>query len=240
MLSLHLSLSTNAYLYLRSSAMPDGELILGKSYFDWKKQQKKYSRIVYKNPLNRVQIGYLKFKEAYDTDTANLLFASRANSGKTRLLEWQIARVPKNRCTVYLAPTKALVEQKAVDWRKLFTKNTTASSVWNATAVQVRTGDYNPTADETSVFEKARLKCMTPEAFDAAVCNNKKWLQNVDLLCVDEVHTIGDITRGHVLESAIMTFFNIIVPTIKKKDASRCPRLVAASATFPNIKFFCD
>ncbi len=145
----------------------------------------------------------------------NILVATCASSGKTFFLEMALGLAGGG---VYITPNKALCEQKYDEWSK--PDHPFSSSI------VVKTGDHP--YEGTKLLEERRFKLMTPEAFGACVRNlaTHKWLAEVPVVAVDEIHHVGSEGRGHKEEAALVDFFM----------AYRDCRIIGASATLPNAK----
>jgi ATP-dependent DNA helicase HFM1/MER3 len=107
---------------------------------------------------------------------------------------------------------KALCHEKYVDWQKRFCQI-------GVTCLEV-TGD---TEELKMPLEQANIILSTPEKWDSIT--RKNYL-TVNLLLVDEVHTIEQPTRGATLEA--------VVSRMKMIDMEL--RIVAISATIPNVE----
>lgn len=136
----------------------------------------------------------------------NIVVAAPTGSGKTAVLELALARVliarsqsPTNRAfrCVYIAPSKALCQQRWTDWKMKL----------RSLALQVLevTGDVDWKDILTSIAS-ASIIITTPEKWDALT---RMWrvsafaLGVVDLLLLDEIHHIGE-QRGACLETVVM------------------------------------
>ena len=103
-----------------------------------------------------------------------------------------LATRPGGRC-VYLAPLKAIADDRYADWSRRFGKR--------GVAVELLTGE---TATDLKLLEKATVVVTTPQNWDLV---SRRWkqrknVQNVALLVADELHLIGG-EPGPVLEIVI-------------------------------------
>lgn len=132
------------------------------------------------------------FHSCYYTDTPIILGAP-TGSGKTIVAELCILRLfslnPEQK-VVYIAPMKALVRERVLDWSKKFVKI-------NKRVVEV-TGDITPRSE---LIRSAHIIITTPEKWDAMSRNwtEKDFVKQVGLMIIDEIHLLGE-DRGPVLE----------------------------------------
>jgi len=163
-----------------------------------------YPSIRYFNPL-QTQV----FHVAYHTDE-NILFAAPTGSGKTAIAEFAMLRCMRTtniiRCTkqetrrcpgliVYIAPLKALVRERARDWRRRFGEL--------GKVVVELTGDDAPVSISTTL-KYGDIICTTPEKWDSLSRSwrRRKQVLEVALYILDEVHLLGS-ERGPVLEMIV-------------------------------------
>lgn len=119
---------------------------------------------------------------------------------------------------VYIAPMKALVRERVLDWSKKF-------SAISKSVVEV-TGDITPRSE---IIRKANIIITTPEKWDAMSRNweQKDFVKEVGLMIIDEIHLLGE-DRGHVLE-VIVSRMNCINSKTKKSV-----RIVGLSTAMAN------
>lgn len=144
-------------------------------------------------------------------------------AGKTWLAEQAIrATLDAGHRAIYLTPLRALANELLEKWRHEF-------AGWD---VGVFTGDYRGGTYPVA-FDEARLLVMTPERLDA--CTRRwrshwKWLPEVSLVVVDELHLLGDASRGPRLEGALM----------RARRLNPFLRLLGLSATLGNRREIAD
>ena len=152
-----------------------------------------------------------------DTDD-NVVASAPTASGKTALAELAICRTLRDNGTaLFIAPMRALTNEKEAEWDR-FEK--LGYSVYVVTGER----DLNPRR-----AERADILVMTPEKTDSATRKHDSprysFITGVDCVIVDEVHLLDSDGRGGVLEA-----------TISRLRRLCDPRIVALSATMPNIQ----
>jgi helicase len=125
--------------------------------------------------------------------TDHWVISAPTGSGKTRMGEWAIHKALDNgRRAAYIAPLKAIVEERLLDWGEKF----------NEVGVGAYTGSTNLRASPG----QERLLLFTPEKLAAYLSswkNHLGWISDLDVLLIDEFHLIGDSSRGPALETLI-------------------------------------
>jgi ATP-dependent DNA helicase HFM1/MER3 len=187
--------------------------------------------------LNEVQSAF--WPVCFNTDH-NVVIAAPTGVGKTMALEAAICRLlqedegtgngRKTWKAVYVAPVKALCQQRLVDWQRRF-----------GTRFGLKCAEL--TGDSAGMREVAASQIIltTPEKFDAV---SRDWRDNlyllgsVRLVLIDEAHFLGEDPRGSALEALIcrlkiMKSHKVIMD--KGLPASKL-RILAASATLPNVE----
>lgn len=134
----------------------------------------------------------------------------------------QILQEDNDGVLVYVAPTKALVNQIAAEIQARFSKSfpskLSGKSVWG-----IHTRDYrinNPTGCQVLVTVPHILQIML-----LAPNNAKSWSSRIKRIIFDEIHCIGQAEDGVVWEQLLLL--------------SPCP-IIALSATVGNPQEFCD
>ncbi|XP_012081222.3 DExH-box ATP-dependent RNA helicase DExH17 [Jatropha curcas] len=182
------------------------------------------------------------FPVCYHSDV-NMVISAPTGSGKTVLFELCILRllsrfISEGRFvhikgtlkTIYVAPSKALVQEKLRDWNKKF-----GSLGINCLEL---TGDnefYN-----IRTVQEADIILTTPEKFDAVTRYRIKdgglsFFSDIALLLIDEVHLLND-PRGAALEAIVSRIKMLAHNPEMKSSPLSCVRLLAVSATIPNIE----
>lgn len=172
--------------------------------------------------------------EFYNKD-CNAIIAAATSAGKTVVAEMFLSDEVRVRGGkgMYLAPLKALAQEKIDDW----TPDPTVEDLkhhFNDLNISICTGDYQLTASRKKELEKADLVLMTSEMLNSRCRNFKSeqnnWLCDVGTLIVDESHLLTVPQRGDKLEVALMKMSQI---------APNC-RIVLLSATMPNVDEISD
>ncbi|KAL2620884.1 hypothetical protein R1flu_001089 [Riccia fluitans] len=185
------------------------------------------------------------FSSAYLSDD-NLVVSAPTGSGKTGIFELCILRLLARLLTpeglfsqprgalkiVYVAPTKALIQEKVKEWNEKF------GSKSLGLICQEVTGDNE--FINVKDLQDTDLILTTPEKFDSTTrrCRDQGgagFVGDIALVLIDEVHLLND-TRGAALE-AIVSRMKMLsrYPELKESAISRI-RFVAVSATIPNIE----
>ncbi|CAE6451269.1 unnamed protein product [Rhizoctonia solani] len=187
------------------------------------------------------------FDTAVNTDS-NMVISAPTGAGKTVLFELSVIRllqaenkVPQSayKC-VYMAPTKAICSERSRDWTAKFshlgikccelTGDTMKSgrSAWKEAKDCAIMSHYNgmlrlysnpPTLNRLSPKNGTPLLAIGTD-------NSSDFLQRIKLFMVDEVHTVGEPTRGSCLE--------VVVSRMMQRGNH--VRFVLVSATAPNIE----
>jgi ATP-dependent DNA helicase HFM1/MER3 len=147
----------------------------------------------------------------------NVVVSAPTGAGKTAIFEMAMARfigtdlqnprvdqnglqrLSKNRKVVYIAPSKALCEERYEDWSRRL------SMLHVGIEVAMITGDADP-GNCYHDLKEAHFILTTPEKWDSL---SRKWSENffllasVKLFMIDEVHLLGDKSRGWCLESIV-------------------------------------
>jgi len=122
-------------------------------------------------------------------DRKNILAAIPTASGKTLIAEMAMQReiAAGGKC-LYVVPLKALASEKYEDFSG------------KAVKVGIATGDPDQRDEYLGRYD---IIVATSEKTDSLLRNKAGWLKQVSLLVIDEIHLIGDESRGATLEMVI-------------------------------------
>lgn len=167
-------------------------------------------------------------------DSCNIVVSAPTSCGKTVMFELAIVSMLQRRArqgqrpqtVVYLAPLKALCQERMSDWKAKFPHLTmcelTSDGADDEWGVSLRNVD---------------LVFATPEKIDSVT---RKWrdhkaaLREFGLFLVDEVHLLHD-ARGATLEACISRMATLgALPEFADSSLAKL-RILALSATIPNI-----
>jgi replicative superfamily II helicase len=148
----------------------------------------------------------------------NVVASAPTASGKTALAELAICKALQAGGTaLFIAPMRALTNEKEEEWDRF---EELGYSVYVVTGER----DLNPRR-----AERADILVMTPEKTDSATRKHESarydFITDVDCCVIDEVHLLDSEKRGSVLEV-----------TVSRLRRLCDPRVVALSATMPNIE----
>lgn len=144
----------------------------------------------------------------YHTDN-NVLLGAPTGSGKTIAAEFSMFRLFNTQPdlkVVYIAPLKALVRERVMDWKFRF------GQILGKTVIE-STGDVMAGFQELT---NADIIITTPEKWDAMSRSwqDRNYVRDVGLIIIDEIHLLGE-ERGPVLE-VIVSRTNFICDRTKR------------------------
>ncbi|KAK9117209.1 hypothetical protein Sjap_016156 [Stephania japonica] len=183
------------------------------------------------------------FAECFLSDL-NMVISAPTGSGKTVLFELCILRllsrflsqdgkfnhVKGTLKTIYIAPSKALVQEKHRDWNQKL-------GSWGISCLEL-TGDSE--FHNRSNMQEADIILTTPEKFDAVTRYRIKdgglsFFSDIGLLLIDEVHLLND-QRGASLEAIVSRIKMLAKNPEMNSSALARVRFIAVSATIPNVE----
>lgn len=122
----------------------------------------------------------------------NIVVVAPTASGKTLIGEIALINAfLKNRKGVYTTPLKALAYEKYEEfkfWEKYGVK------------VGISVGDYVVTQEEIENLGSFDIIVSTYERLDSILRKRPKWINRVGVVVIDELHMLGDESRGHIVE----------------------------------------
>lgn len=145
-------------------------------------------------------------------DSENIVVSSPTASGKTVIAEIACANaiISKGRKAVYVAPMRALATEKFNEFREAYPYIKSTISI----------GDLDSSDPWLSSYD---MLFFSTEKFDSLMRHGISWIQGIGCVVFDEVHMLGDQSRGPTLELLIT------------KLASMCDaQVIALSATIGN------
>ena len=142
------------------------------------------------------QLGAIDVLSAGDS----LLLATPTSSGKTVVAYYGILRAWKMGLrSLYVVPLRALAEEKYEDM-KFFEEHF-------GLRIGISTGDYDRPSD---YLKKYDVLISTSEKVDSILRNNPSVLDRMGFFVFDEIHNIGDESRGSTLEIVISKIRHLI------------------------------
>lgn len=171
----------------------------------------------YLNPLQSEFIRYL------EEDDLNIIIAAPTSSGKTLCAEFFAARsIKMGRKILYLAPMKALADQKYDEW-------TGEDHSLSRNKIEIQTGDFSLSESKKDKLNEANIIILTPEMFNSKCrfFESHDWLKKSNIV-VDESHLVGMSGRGDALEAGLIDYY----------EHNPKARALFLSATIPNLKDF--
>ncbi len=149
----------------------------------------------------------------------NILVTTPTSSGKTLIgLMGMINILGKGQKVVYLTPLKALATEKFGEFKIIRNLSCFKNRRIN---IAISTGDYDSYG--TELVDKDII-ILTNEKMDSILRHEAKWIYDVGLFIVDEIHLLTERERGPTLE--------IILTKIKIMPQK--PQIIGISATVSN------
>jgi len=152
-------------------------------------------------------------------DAPRCVVSAPTASGKTLLALLAIVKnaLETGSKAIYVVPLRALAAEKHEDFK-------TRLAPFGLT-VGLSTGDLDSSSEHLHAFDV--IVC-TSEKTDSLFRHSAPWLTKVGLAVIDEVHLIGDGSRGATLE--------IVLTKLRESGA----KLLCLSATIPNAREIAD
>ncbi|TFF87049.1 DEAD/DEAH box helicase [Candidatus Thorarchaeota archaeon] len=149
-------------------------------------------------------------------DGNNLVLAVPTSSGKTLVAETAILKAISEGLgkALYLVPLKSLAREKYLEFQRY-------NSLGIRTAMSV--GDYDSPGTR---LKDADIVILTTERADSLIRHQGKWLSEISIMIVDEIHLVNDSSRGPTLEMVVA----------KMRQMSPQIQIIALSATISNAE----
>lgn len=157
-------------------------------------------------------------------DGKSILVSAPTASGKTlTAILAMISYLSKNNGKIiYLSPLRALASEKFTEFKKL-----EKVELEKKIKVGISTGDFENIEKN---LEKNNVLVLTNEKMDSIIRHGTEWIDDIGLVIADEIHLIGDESRGPTLEM-ILTKLKLLAST---------PQIVGLSATITNANEIAD
>ena len=157
-------------------------------------------------------------------DGKSILVSAPTASGKTLIaMLAMLSYLSKNNGKViYLSPLRALAAEKFSEFKKL-----EKIPLGKKIKVGISTGDFENIEKN---LETSNVLILTNEKMDSIIRHGIEWVEEIGLVISDEVHLIGDESRGPTLE--------MILTQLKLLDTK--PQIVGLSATIMNSDEIAD
>ncbi|AFS82037.1 DEAD/DEAH box helicase [Candidatus Nitrosopumilus sediminis] len=157
-------------------------------------------------------------------DGKSILVSAPTASGKTLIaMLAMLSYLYKNKGKIiYLSPLRALAAEKFAEFKKL-----EKIALGNKIKVAISTGDFENIEKN---LEKSNVLILTNEKMDSIIRHGVEWVDDIGLVISDEVHLIGDESRGPTLE--------MILTQLKLLETK--PQIVGLSATITNSDEIAD
>jgi len=154
----------------------------------------------------------------------SVLVSAPTASGKTLIATLGILSfLSKNKGKViYLSPLRALASEKFLEFKKL-----EKISIGNKIKVGISTGDFENIEKK---LESNNILVLTNEKMDSIIRHGVEWIEDIGLVISDEIHLIGDESRGPTLE--------MILTQLKRLENK--PQILGLSATISNSQELAD
>lgn len=156
----------------------------------------------FKYPLTQLQKSFWDSRERLTEHRfKDLILSGGTSSGKTALAEhlFGISRPHEfaRARILYVAPTKALAQERANAWKKLFPSPNFKKSEYDA--VIVSTGDNNA-SDGALIRGDFNIASTVYEKANVILSASQDLLRKLNMVVIDEFHMIEDLHRGSILE----------------------------------------
>jgi replicative superfamily II helicase len=171
---------------------------------------------VSKYTLNPIQSRVYRLLN--ENPSASFIVASSTGTGKTICAQMAIRKYTGDGKVYWLSPLKQLVHEQVESLKNVFPEK----------RILELTGDTSDDIGYGNLRNKAihnsDIVVMSYEMFDSLTRKPSVYTAKVGLLIIDEIHSIGSISRGGKLDGAITRFM-----------LRNTPQVIGLSATFDNV-----
>ena len=145
------------------------------------------------NPPQELASKYLTLSE-------NIIVCSPTASGKTTIFEMYLLDyvLNKKKKVIYISPLKALTSEHYKETKKKFAKKYDLK-------IGISTGDLDASSKNLKDYN---ILFLTYEKFDSIIRHNPRWINEIGLITIDEIHELGS-DRGSTLEILITQIRNL-------------------------------
>lgn len=150
-------------------------------------------------------------------DGSNVVMSVPTAAGKTLIAELcMLKAIQEKRGTcLYVAPLKALASEKYQEFKKSYK----AAGI----KVGIATGDLDSPDKNLGGYD---IVIATAEKIDSLLRNSARWLSNLSVMVLDEIHFINDFSRGPTME----------IVTARLKQLNSNIQILGLSATISNAE----
>lgn len=168
------------------------------------------------NPMQELMVPHMN-------KDYNVVVAAPTASGKSQAITMFGHKfLEKKKRVLYIGIMRALAQEKSDDWDE-------EGHPWKERRKTVISGDYKMDAAKQLEIDNAEIICITPESLASRLRHpnspRNKWLHEVGVLVVDEIHLLSSGDRGTNMEAALVEF-TYEFPKVQ---------IVGLSATMPNV-----
>ena len=153
--------------------------------------------------LRAIENGLITLEE-------NFVVQMPTSAGKTFIAELSIlkylVKYPGKKC-IYIAPFRALTNEKEAELAKYFSKL--------GFAVSALSGSYEVDEFQDIILSETDILIATPEKIDLLLRINPVFFENISCVIVDEGHIIGDLTARATLLEFLIIRLRIKIPSLK-------------------------
>ncbi|MEP1519843.1 DEAD/DEAH box helicase [Ascidiaceihabitans sp.] len=134
----------------------------------------------------------------------DVVLSGGTSSGKTTLAEVMFGLARPNEFArtriLYVAPTKALAQEKARSWKKKYPSASLGRG--NFDPVIVSTGDDNA-SDGALIRGEFNIASTVYEKANVILSASQELFEKINLVIIDEFHMVEDLHRGTIIESLL-------------------------------------